>query len=41
MENPVRYLWIGTAVAWTIALRVERDAAYQAMEAGRLLEKVI
>jgi hypothetical protein len=41
LENPVRYLRIGTAVAWTIALRAERDAVYQAMEAGRLLEKVI
>ena len=37
----VGYLRICTAVAWTIALREERDAVYQAMEAGRLLEKVI
>lgn len=35
------YLRICTAVAWTITLRAERDTVYQAMEAGRLLEKVI
>jgi hypothetical protein len=29
LENPVRYLRIGTAVAWTIALRAERDAVYR------------
>ena len=41
MENPVCYPQIGTAAARTIALRAERDAVYQAIEAGRLLEKVI
>jgi len=41
LENPVCYLQIGTAAAQTIALRAERDAVYQAMEAGRLPEKVI
>ena len=41
LENPVCYPQIGTAAARTIALRAEREAVYQAMEAGRLLEKVI
>jgi len=41
LQNPVCYPQIGTAAARTIALQAERDAVYQAMAAGRLLEKVI
>jgi hypothetical protein len=41
LENPVCYPQIGTAATWKVTLRAERDAVYQAMEAGRLLEKVI
>jgi hypothetical protein len=37
----VGYLRIGTAATRKVTLRAERDAVYQAMEAGRLLEKVI
>jgi hypothetical protein len=41
LENPVRYPQIGTAATQKVTLRAERDAVYQAMEGGRLLEKVI
>jgi hypothetical protein len=41
LENPVCYPQIGTAATRKVTLWAERDAVYQAMEAGRLLEKVI
>jgi len=41
LENPVCYPQIGTAAARKVTLQAERDAVYQAIEAGRLLEKVI
>ena len=44
-ERPVGpgigYPQIGTAATRKVTLRAERDAVYQAIEAGRLLEKVI
>ena len=41
LEIPVCYLQIVTAANRKVSLGAERDAVYQAMEAGRLLEKVI
>jgi len=41
LENPMCYPQIGTAASRKVTLRAERDAGYQAMEVGRLLEKVI
>jgi len=41
LENPMCYPQIGTAATRKVTLWAERDTVYQAIEAGRLLEKVI
>ena len=40
-NNLMCYPQIGTAATRKVTLQAEREAAYQAMEAGRLLKKVI